>query len=74
MKFPHENWHVGHVFRHGQLTLVGPHDKAGKTHRAARFAAWLLKTYGEEAEHEKRDSGHMWTCICPDIGDWPNDI
>lgn len=26
----------------------GPHDKAGKTHRAARFAAWLLKTYGEE--------------------------
>eukprot|EP00435_Cladocopium_sp_Y103_P032457 s2472_g8.t1 len=26
----------------------GPHDKAGKTHRAQRFAAWLLKTYGEE--------------------------
>ena len=38
--------------------MVGPHDKAGKTHRAARFAAWLLKTYGEEAENEKRDSGH----------------
>ena len=33
--------------------MVGPHDKAGKTHRAARFAAWLLKTYGEEAENEK---------------------
>lgn len=59
MKFPHENGHVGHVFHHGQLTVVGPHDKAGKTHRAARFAAWLLKTYGEEAEHEKRDSGHI---------------
>ena len=27
----------------------GPHDKAGKTQRAQRFAAWLLKTYGEEA-------------------------
>lgn len=26
----------------------GPHDKAGKTHRAQRFAAWLLKIYGEE--------------------------
>jgi len=32
-----------------KFVAPGPHDKAGKTHRAQRFAAWLLKIYGEEA-------------------------
>eukprot|EP00439_Symbiodinium_sp_Y106_P082521 s31_g21.t4 len=27
----------------------GPHDKAAKPQRAARFAAWLVQTYGKEA-------------------------
>lgn len=29
--------------------MGGPHEKVDKARRAARFAAWLVKTYGREA-------------------------
>ncbi|CAE7896794.1 unnamed protein product, partial [Symbiodinium sp. KB8] len=33
----------------------GPHDKAAKPRRAARFAAWLVQTYGKENDDDVGD-------------------